>query len=116
MRLEVSDGSTTRGQHESQGVWAANWIPISAGPIAVTSTVTNASGLSGQVRVTAEAAPDPAFVMPVTQTITNGASYVLGQPVAPGSWVTIKGADLASVDIAFADRLPFPTELAVRRL
>jgi uncharacterized protein (TIGR03437 family) len=112
MALNVSDGSVTRGQHEREGVWAANWIPVTAGRITVTSTVTNSTGISGQASVSADAASDSTSVLPVTQSVTNAASYVLGQPIAPGSWVAIKGAELAAVDQAITEQVPFPTELS----
>lgn len=112
MWLDVTDGSSTPGRHESEGVWAANWMPVTAGRITVRSTVTNAAGISGRAEVTAQAARDPASVLPVTQSVTNAASYVLGQPVAPGSWIAIKGAELAVVDKDLSNQAPYPTDLS----
>jgi len=84
----------------------AEWQPGTSGPVVLTATVSNAASVRGLAEITLNVQPDPTTV-PILQTITNGASYSVGQPVAPGSWITLRGAELAPENkISYDSPLP----------
>jgi uncharacterized protein (TIGR03437 family) len=95
------------------GAWSATWQTQSVSPqvqIAVQATA-KAGGLSGSAVISgglqANANPPPQIA---SGGVLNGASYVIGSSLAPGSLISIFGTHLGTSN-ANAKSLPLPTSL-----
>jgi uncharacterized protein (TIGR03437 family) len=99
---------------ESAGVWSGNWVPRDAAgqaQLRFTATmIANGQRYTFQMAAAGSVAASPVSVEPVVLAVVNGAAPVLNAPVAPGSWVTIYGANLSS-QTATAGAIPLPNLL-----
>ncbi|GEM_PF-861917 len=79
---------------------------------AVPATVYVVNGTDGAAYTGGLVMQPVAPVISVTERVQNGASFVPGQAVAPGSLVSIFGNNFASAPFTAAPGLPLPTQLA----
>jgi uncharacterized protein (TIGR03437 family) len=112
----TGDTRNTLMTHQGGGVWAATWVPAGGPTHSVTATASALLGISGGLgllvgnldvtgTVTSNAAPRAAS----PNGVVNSASYQGAGQVAPGSWVSVFGDQLASAPVLGA--APYPTLL-----
>jgi uncharacterized protein (TIGR03437 family) len=100
--------------HTGNGVWTGTWRPVKTQSGQATISVT-AFNSTGQVYQSGQAKQTGTLIASQTPAVTsggvqNGASFVLGAPIAPGSLITMKGVNLADGDPLTSDQ-PLPTLL-----
>jgi uncharacterized protein (TIGR03437 family) len=105
------------------GVWSGTWTPLettSSANVTATVTATTESGVSGSVSepVPLEPNPNPPPVV-FDNGVVNSASFD-GEPLAPGTIVSLFGSALSSATLASgglgAKSLPLPAELGNTRV
>ncbi|MGH7752925.1 MAG: hypothetical protein ACREN5_08925, partial [Gemmatimonadales bacterium] len=100
--------------HIGGGIWTGTWRPVRAADvvgISVTAVLIIAGGANqvGSAQLTGGLRSSP------TPTVTaggvvHGASFAAGTPIAPGSWITVYGSNLAD-STNLANVSPLPREL-----
>jgi uncharacterized protein (TIGR03437 family) len=97
------------------GNWAGTWMPhnIGGGAASVTITANSTAAIAAGSTVTAGslAENDSVPMMAAISPVVSAASFAAGQPLAPGTFVTILGPNLGSGTGAVATA-PFPPTLA----
>lgn len=93
------------------GNWAATWVPQrpAANVVAVAEAAVPERNLAGRAQASTELRTAPGIPVVASGAILNGASYVLDGPIAPGSFMTLFGSQLAAQGLAGS--VPLPTEL-----
>ncbi|HEV3199244.1 MAG TPA: hypothetical protein VGZ73_15130, partial [Bryobacteraceae bacterium] len=100
-----------------QGHWAGTWLPhaIAGGPVTVGVMATSSErALYGSVGVVGAVTANKTVPLVNLAGVVSAASLAHG-PIAPGSFLSIFGSNLASQP-AGATSLPFPTTLGSTRL
>jgi uncharacterized protein (TIGR03437 family) len=101
--------------HIGNGVWSGTWKPgvnLPSGPVTVVATAFNSTGQALQSGssspLTANVSATPFTPLVTAAGVQQAASYVKGQPIAPGTLITLQGLNLADASSNVSD-LPYPT-------
>ncbi|HLK67398.1 MAG TPA: hypothetical protein VKU19_28375 [Bryobacteraceae bacterium] len=116
-QLNFSSGKPLAMNHIGNGIWQANWKPLSAGTISLTivalEPVQGGGTLGGQsATVTAVVSAPGANGTPTVsaQNVVHSASGVVGAPISPGGLISIYGQNLAD-GASQSNGLPLPEQL-----
>ena len=100
--------------HIGGGVWSGTWRPINpAARVLLTVTAANfeaAAAQKEQIVITGTMRDSSRSPIVTASGLLHGASLAEGQPIAPGTLITIKGLNLAD-DIGKPTGLPLPREI-----
>jgi len=81
--------------------WHIDWRPSTSGSVTLTARATNRNNITATAQVRG-GATEPAEPLPLIKTVENAASSVFGAPLAPGSYVSIRGLNMTASDAGTA--------------
>ena len=95
-------------QSTGNGRWVGTWVPKSTAQTVTITAVAAMGNLAGSAQIVTTIGQPPTLNPPSVAATLDSASYTVGRPLSPGSFVAIFGSNLAD-NTAQATSLPLPT-------